>query len=74
MHSGLFHGIFILILFLSLSLISIILTKACALEVVLCNDPQSESWQSPELLNLAKEFRQWRSCFYPKWDGSRHSS
>jgi hypothetical protein len=63
MHRRFFHGLFILILFSSLSSITIALNKANALGSVLSDDPQSETWQSPELLKLAKEFRRWHRSF-----------
>jgi hypothetical protein len=58
-----FFGLFVLILLFSLNSIGLALNKTDASEATVSDDPQSESWQSPELSNLAKEFRQWRGSF-----------
>ncbi len=63
MHRRFFHGFFILIFFSSLSSITIAFNKANALGAVQSDDPQSETWQSPELLKLAREFRRWHRSF-----------
>lgn len=63
MYKRFFHVFFILILFSSLYSISFSLNKTVVSKVVPSSPLQSDSWQSPELLNLAKEFRQWRRSF-----------
>lgn len=63
MWSRLFNGFFFLVLLLLLCSLSIALDKDDASEALLSDNPKSETWQSPELLNLAKEFRRWRRSF-----------
>ena len=58
-----FYGFMVLIFLFSLNSIGLSLNKVDAPEATVSEDAQSESWQSPELLSLAKEFRQWRRSF-----------
>jgi hypothetical protein len=59
-----FCYVFMILFFLfSLSSIGLSLNKVDTPEATVSDDSQSESWQSPELLSLAKEFRQWRRSF-----------
>ncbi len=60
-----FNGIFVFfLLFLTLSLIYSQFNIVNASEPAVSNATQSDSWQSPELLKLAKEFRQWHRSFH----------